>query len=281
MRREHVVAERVNWQDKATNLRELAEELDLGLHSFVFLDDNPREREWIRQALPMVAVPELPADPTERPAFIARGPWFRTLAVTDADRTRSANYRAQGHRRRAQASAASFEDYLVSLEQLVTIELVTEATVPRAAQLCQRTNQFNLTTRRHTQADLEHMLADPVYDLVTLSVTDRFGDSGITGLAITLHADGRAELDTLLLSCRLLGRRVEDAFLAVLARRARERGARTLLGAYEPTDRNAQVASFFPDRGFTRIGERRWQLDLEAGLPQPPPQLKIQEAAHA
>ena len=147
------------------------------------------------------------------------------------------------------------------------IEPVTEATVQRAAQLCQRTNQFNLTTRRHTQADVERMLADPAYDLVTLSVTDRFGDSGVTGLAITLHADERAELDTLLLSCRLLGRRVEDAFLAVLARRARECGAHTLLGAYEPTERNAQVAAFFPDRGFTPAGERRWQLDLEAGLP--------------
>ena len=281
LRREHVVAERVNWQDKATNLRELAEELDLGLDSFVFLDDNPREREWIRQALPMVAVPELPEDPTERPAFIARGPWFRTLAVTDADRKRSASYRAQGDRRRAQASAASFEDYLASLEQRLTIEPVTEATVPRAAQLCQRTNQFNLTTRRHTEADVERMLADPAHDLVTLSVSDRFGDSGITGLAITLHTDEQAELDTLLLSCRLLGRRVEDAFLAVLARRARQRGARTLIGAYRPTDRNAQVASFFPDRGFATIGERRWELDLEAGLPQPPPQLRIQEAAHA
>jgi FkbH-like protein len=281
LRREHVVAERVNWQDKATNLRELAEELDLGLNSFVFLDDNPREREWIRQALPMVAVPELPGDPTERPAFIARGPWFRTLAVTDADRTRAASYRAQRHRRRAQASAASFEDYLASLEQRLTIEPVTEATAPRAAQLCQRTNQFNLTTRRHTQADVERMLGDPAYDLVTLRVADRFGDSGITGLAITLHADGRAELDTLLLSCRLLGRCVEDAFLAVLARRARERGAGTLVGAYEPTDRNAQVAAFFPDRGFAPVGDRRWRLDLEADLPEPPPQLTIQEAVHA
>jgi len=281
LRREHVVSERVNWQDKATNLRELASELDLGLDSFVFLDDNPREREWIRQALPMVTVPELPADPTERPAFLAGGPWFRTLAVTDADRTRAASYRAQAHRRRAQASAASFEDYLASLHQRLTIEPLNEATVPRAAQLCQRTNQFNLTTRRHTQADVDRMLADPAYDLVTLSVADRFGDSGITGLAITLHTDGRAELDTLLLSCRLLGRRVEDAFLSVLARRARERGAHTLLGAYEPTERNAQVAAFFPDRGFTPAGERRWQLDLEDDLPQPPPQLTIEEAAYA
>ena len=196
--------------------------------------------------------PGLPADPTERPAFIARGPWFRTLAVTDADRMRSASYRAQGDRRRAQASAGPFEDYLASLEQRLTIELVTEATVPRAAQLCQRTNQFNLTTRRHTQADVERMLADPAYDLVTLSVTDRFGDSGITGLGITLHADGRAEPDTLLLSRRLLGRRIEDAFLAVLARRARERGARTLLGAYEPPTATPRSPPSSPIAGSPR-----------------------------
>ena len=281
LRREHIVAERINWQDKATNLRELAEELDLGLDSFVFLDDNPREREWIRQALPMVTVPELPTDPTKRPAFVARGGWFRMLTVTDADRMRGASYRAQGHRRRARTSAASFEDYVASLEQRLRVEPVTDVTVQRATQLCQRTNQFNLTTRRHTQADVERMLGDPAYDLVTLSVGDRFGDSGITGLAITVHADEQAELDTLLLSCRVLGRKVEDAFLAVLARRARDRGARMLLGVYEPTDRNAQVAAFFRDRGFTPTGDRSWQLDLESGLPQPPAQLTIEEATYA
>jgi FkbH-like protein len=275
------VAERVNWQDKAANLRELAEELNLGLDSFVFLDDNPREREWVRQALPVVAVPELPDDPVDRPAFLSLAPWFQTLEVTDADRNRAAGYQAQGHRRRAQAAAASFEDYLGSLEQRLTIEPVTGATLPRAAQLCQRTNQFNLTTRRHTRADLERMLADPACDLVTLAVVDRFGDSGVTGLAVTVHDDGEAELDTLLLSCRLLGRRVEDAFLAVLARRARERGARLLVGRYEPTDRNAQVAEFFPDRGFVAAGERRWRLDLEAVLPEFPPQLTVDEATHA
>ena len=281
LQREHVVAQRVNWRDKATNLRELADELDLGLDAFVFLDDSPREREWVRQALPMVCVPELPADPADRPAFLARAPWFRTLQVTHADRTRAASYQAQGERRRAAASAGSFEAYLASLEQILTIEPVTEATLPRAVQLCQRTNQFNLTTRRHDHAELERLLADPAAELVTLAVTDRFGDSGITGLAITVHDGGEAELDTLLMSCRLLGRRVEDAFLAVLARRARDRGARTLIGRYEPTERNGQVARFFAERGFAPAGERRWRLDLDAGLPEAPPQLAVEEHAHA
>ena len=281
LRREHLVATRVNWRDKATNLRELADELDLALDSFVFLDDSPREREWVRQALPMVCVPELPADPTDRPGFVSRAPWFRTLHVTEADRTRGASYQAQGERRRAQASAGSFEAYLASLEQRLTIEPVTEATVPRAAQLCQRTNQFNLTTRRHTHAELEQMLADRATEVVTLSVADRFGDSGITGLAITVCEGPEAELETLLLSCRLLGRRVEDAFLAVLARRARDRGARTLVGRYEPTERNRQVADFYAERGFAPAGERRWRLDLEAAMPEAPPQLTVEEPAHA
>lgn len=281
LRREHIVAQRVDWRDKATNLRELADELDLGLDTFVFLDDNPREREWVRQALPMVTVPELPEDPVARPAFLAAGKWFQTHVVTESDRTRSASYRQQGERRRARGQARSFEDYLASLEQRVTVEPVGEATLNRAAQLCQRTNQFNLTTRRHTHAELEARVADPAWDLVTIAVADRFGDSGIVGLAITVHEGGRAELDTLLLSCRVLGRRVEDAVLAVVARRAREREARTLVGRYVATERNGQVASFFPDRGFAPAGEGAWELALDVGVPAIPAQIAVEESVHA
>ena len=281
LRREHFVAERINWQDKAANLRELAEELNVGIDAFVFLDDNPREREWVRQALPEVVVPELPADPADRPAFVAALPWFQTVAVTEDDRRRAQSYHAQGERRRAQTSSGSFEDYLASLEQRVTIEPVGEPTLPRAAQLCQKTNQFNLTSRRHTQGDLERMLADPAYDLLTVGVADRFGDSGITGVAIVRDEGERSEVDTLLLSCRVLGRRVEDALLAVVARRARERGARSLHGRFVATQRNAQVATFYPDRGFAPEGEGAWSLSLEDGELAVPPQIDVQEAARA
>jgi FkbH-like protein len=281
LRREHFVAERVNWRDKATNLREMARELGLGLDAFVLLDDNPRERDWVRQALPQVVVPELPDDPTERPAFVARIPSFATLAVTDDDRRRTASYYAQGERRQAQSGARSFDDYLASLDQRVTLEPLSERTLPRAAQLCQKTNQFNLLTRRHTQGDLERMLADPAHDVLTVSVADRFGDSGITGVTVVRIVDDQAEIDTLLLSCRVLGRRVEDAVLAVLVRRARERGARTLCGRYAPTERNGQVATFYPERGFAPVGENTWALDLDASRHAAPASVTIEEVSHA
>ncbi len=281
LRREHFAAERVNWQDKAANLREIAEELSLGLDALVFLDDNPVEREWVRQALPEVEVPELPADPVDRPAFLAHGPWFQTLAVTAEDRGRSASYGAQGSRRRAQTAARSFEDFLASLQQEITLEPVSETTLSRAAQLCQRTNQFNLTTRRHSVADLEAMLRDDAFELHTVAVRDRYGDSGVTGVAILALDGDEARVDTLLLSCRVLGRRVEDVLVAFLARRAKARGAHGLVGTYEPTARNGQVADFYPRRGFAQAGERTWRLDLDGELPATPAQLVVVETAHA
>jgi len=282
LRREDFVAERVNWEDKASNMRALADELNLGLDAFAFLDDNAREREWIRQALPEVMVLELPDDPARRPDIVARAPCFQALTVTQDDRHRAESYRAQAERRRTRGTARSFDDYLVSLEQRVCVEPVVERTLQRAVQLCQRTNQFNLLTRRHTAADLERMLADPAHDVIGVMVADRFGDSGMTGLAIVARDGDQAEIDTLLLSCRVLGRHVEDALLSVVARRAWDGGARRLIGRYASTDRNGQVAKFFPDRGFAEVSEGVWRLDLKAGsMPPAPDHILIEEATHA
>lgn len=250
----HFAAERIDWQDKATNLRAMADELSLGLDSFVFLDDNPVEREWVSQALPEVLVPELPEDPSARPAFLRALEVFDRIALTDADTQRAASYRAQGGRSRLKATTGSFEDFIRSLEQEVTVEAVDATSLPRAAQLCQRTNQFNLTTRRHSAADLERMLGDDAFELYTVAVRDRFGDSGVTGLAI-LHqtATAEAEVDTFLLSCRVLGRQVEDALLAFVASRAAARGVTRLVGRYVETAKNAQARGFYEDRGFTPV----------------------------
>jgi len=281
LRPEHFAAERVNWQDKATNLRELAVELDLGLDSFVFLDDNPVERDWVRRACPEVLVPELPDDPVERPALLRDASWFARIATTAADRGRAAGYREQRGRRDLQSRAASFEEFLASLEQQVEILPVDDGSLSRAVQLCQRTNQFNLTTRRYTASDLERLLADPGHELLTLSVADRFGASGITGLAILRHEGERAVVDTLLMSCRVLGRRVEDAFLALLAARAAARGASTLVGLYEPTPKNAQVATFYPDRGFAPVEEGVFALDLRASTLLSPAEIEVKAGARA
>ena len=281
LKREHFAAMRINWQDKVTNVRELAEELNLGIDSFVFLDDNPVERAWIRQGLPMVLVPELPEDPVFRPGFLRRAALFSRIRVTEADIRRAESYTAEKRRKEVQATASSFDDFLASLDQAITVEPVHEGSLARAVQMCQRTNQFNLTTKRYTAADLERMLRDADTEAYTLSVRDRFGDSGITGLGIlSLHGE-TAELDSLLLSCRVLGRKIEDAFLSVLARRARERGARYLVGRYVPSARNAQVASFYPDRDFETIVDGEFRLDLERHQISPPPFIEVEATIHA
>jgi len=262
LRREHFAAERVNWQDKATNLRELAAELNLGLDAFVFLDDNPVERDWIKQALPQVLVPDLPEDPVERPGFLRQAPFFLRVSVTETDTQRAEVYRAQTSRRHMAANAESLDDFLASLHQEILIELVHNGSLARAAQMCQRTNQFNLTTRRYTSADLEFLLRGNMAEVYTLAVRDKFGDNGITGLAILKFEGTQAEVDSLLLSCRILGRKIEDVFLAFLVQRALTRGVRHLVGRYIPTPKNGQVASFYPARAFESLGEGLFRLDL-------------------
>jgi FkbH-like protein len=281
LRREHFSAERVNWQDKATNLRELAVELGVSLDSFVFLDDSPIERDWIRQALPEVVVPEISEDPVERPAMLRSMPSFKRIALTDADRGRAAAYHAERDRRAFSVTAASFEEFLASLEQQATIEPVSGASLARAAQLCRRTNQFNLTTRRYDAAALERMLGEDDVELYTFAVSDRFSDSGITGLAILRLADEEAEIDTFVMSCRILGRRLEDALLAFLAERASARGARLLIGRFEPTAKNAQAADFYPTRDFERAADGSFRLDLTVHRPVPPPEVRTRIVADA
>lgn len=281
LKREHFAAVRINWQDKATNLRALAEELNLGLDSFVFFDDNPVEREWVGQSLPEVLVPELPKDPVERPAFLRQATFFQRITVTETDLRRAETYKAQGLRRQKQERATSFEEFLASLEQEVTVEPVHDGSLARAAQMCQRTNQFNLTTHRYTVADIERMRKDLAVEVYTLAVRDRFGDSGITGLGILRFEGENAEIDTFLLSCRVLGRKIEDVFLAFLAGRAHARGARHLIGHYIPTAKNRQVALFYPDRGFEMVGEGLFRLDLERQQLEAPPQIAVKVVANA
>jgi FkbH-like protein len=280
LRRDDFAALRASWDDKASSLRALAEELGVGLDAFVFLDDEPVEREWVRAALPEVAVPELPGDPTERPAFVRQAPEFRRLSVTAEDAARGDAYARERLRSEARRGVASLDDFLAQLEQRVVIEALEEASLGRAAQLAQRTNQFNLTNERYTVASLAALVDDPAYEAYTLALSDRFGDSGITGLAVLRFAAPAAEVEALMLSCRVLGRRVEDAFLAFLAGRARERGARWLVGRYVRSDRNERARRFYSDHGFDgRDGVYR--LDLERRPPKAPAAIAVQAVSRA
>lgn len=271
LKREHFADAAINWEDKVRNIRDLAMRLNLGTDSFVFLDDNPVERGLVSSFLPEVLTPDLPADPTERPRFLREGRFFETLRVTSADLARAESYREQGIRTALREQSSNIDDYIASLDQQVRVAAVNKGSLARAAQLCQRTNQFNLTIRRHTTAVIERMLQDPAFDVRILSVKDRFGDNGIVGLSIVEYANGTAVIDTFLMSCRVLGRRVEDAFLSVIARRASARGAERLRGQFIPTAKNQQVAAFYPARGFAAGPDEGWfELPLKEGNFQPP-----------
>ena len=252
LKKEHFAAYRINWQDKAKNIKELSEELNLGLDSFVFIDDNPTERELIRQMLPMVAVPDFPKQPYDILLFFNSlvEDYFKVYAITDEDKVKTEQYKANASRVQAQRSFADFDSFLESLDIQMTIETANEFNIQRIAQMTQKTNQFNLTTKRYTDADVKTMLSQG-WKVYCLSVSDRFGDSGITG-CIMVNVN---EIDTFLLSCRILGKGIEYAFMKKMLEILKSEGIGNLKAKYIPTAKNAQVKDFYDKCGFRCISE--------------------------
>jgi FkbH-like protein len=259
-------AERINWCDKPSNLREIAAELNVGLDSLAFVDDNPAERERVRRELPEVAVLELPADPMAFAPAIRDCPVLERLTISEEDTRRSRYYSEQRDRAAALGSAASVEDFYRSLDQEVEIASVESSSLTRAAQLTQKTNQFNLTTRRYSEQQLAEFAAAPGCDAYTVRVRDRFGDNGLVGVMLTRSDAGVCRIETFLLSCRVISRTVETAMLSFLAGKARERGLTVLEGLFRPTAKNGPAADLFRSHGFEHCGSAdggtRWTLDL-------------------
>lgn len=279
LREEHFAAVRINWEDKASNLRALAEELNIGLDSFVFLDDNPVERTWVRQSAPEVTVPEWPADPVEYKTALLRlaSEHFLKLGITAEDRKRGEIYQAQAARRKLETSGSSLEEFYRALEMRVRVGRANPFTIPRIAQLTQKTNQFNLTTRRYTEAEIRAASEDAHTEVFWLELNDRFGPSGIVGVLILKEDVGGAwTVDTFLLSCRVMGRTVENAFLGAVVR---ELAIRRLHGEFLPTAKNSPVRDLYERLGFERIGEpsenRLWRLDDAAAKLEVPPWFEI------
>lgn len=280
LRPDHFAALRINWNDKATSLREIARELNIGIDSLAFLDDNPVERRWVAGQLPEVTVIELPADPMRYAAALRECPVFERLTLSSEDRQRGRMYAEQRLRAELEQAAGTIEEFYRSLAMEMEIERL--APVPgelltRVAQLTQKTNQFNLTTRRYTEQQVLELAATPATSRVYWTrLKDRFGDNGVIGVAI-LKLDGTVcEIDTLLLSCRVIGRTVETAFLAHLVREARAMGASTLSGWFLPTKKNAPCREYYRSQNLTLAreedgGRQLWQLDLaSADIPWPP-----------
>lgn len=268
----HFAAQRINWEPKPDNIRDLAMELNIGLDSLVFFDDNPVERARVRAELPDVIVPELPDDPAMYRQILLGLGVFDTLTFTEEDRKRNALYAEQRLRHEyladltGPAAPRSVEEHLAGLGINVEIAPVGETTLARIAQLTNKTNQFNLTTRRYNEAQITRMQADGSL-VLGMTVSDRFGDAGLTGVAIVRPIDAAAwEIDTFLLSCRVMGRGVETALLAFIVGRLKEKQARVLCGWYLPTAKNAPVKDFYSQHGFTLArrkedGAELWALD--------------------
>lgn len=265
LKKEHFAAYRINWTDKATNIRELSAELNIGLDSMVFVDDNPTERELIRQALPMVSVPDFPDQPYELPDFyktiVER--YFQIYTLTEEDKKKTEQYKANAERREAQAAFTDFNKYLESLQMTITVEPANAFNIPRIAQMTQKTNQFNLTTRRYTEADIKIRL-ESGWRIWCISVADKFGDNGITGVIML----NNTEIDSLLLSCRILGKGIEFAFIKTVLHLVRESGCKSVSANYLPTAKNAQVADFYEKCGFNCLhvnldGSKSYSIDLE------------------
>ena len=271
LRRQDISCFVADWNDKAANIRLIAERLNIGLDSLVFLDDNPFERTRVREALPMVAVPEIPDEPALVPDVLAAAGYFEAVALTDEDRARTQQYVGNTKREALRGSASDLGAYLASLQMRLIWGRFDAANKQRIVQLINKTNQFNLTTRRYTEADYDAFANDPAIIGLHLRLIDRFGDNGLIAVVIA-KAEGDAQLiDTWLMSCRVLGREVEQATLALLASQARARGARRLIGEYSPTAKNGMVRDLYPRLGFVETDENRFVLDLAEHQPASPP----------
>lgn len=262
----HFAAMRINWHDKALNLREIAAELNIGVDALAFLDDNPVEREQVRAALPQVTVIDLPPDPLDYAATVRDCPVFERLVLSDEDQQRTSLYAAQREREQAQQNFQSKEDFFCYLELEIEIAPVETTTLARIAQLTQKTNQFNLTTRRRTEQQIAEMATRADCQVLSVRLRDRFGDHGLVGVAITHDEAETCEVDTFLLSCRVIGRTVETALLSNVASAAAGRGLQKLSGWFLPTKKNAPARDFYAQHGFqleTQNGEGGlWTLDL-------------------
>jgi FkbH-like protein len=248
-------AHRVNWQPKPQNMAQIAAELNIGLDSLVYLDDNPAECALMRQSLPEVET-VLASDSGGRADPLTTLQWLRNTHVFDRlswtaeDLQRTQSYRQQSERRKFQAEATSMEDFLRGLQMEAEIALASETTLPRVSELVQKTNQFNVTTRRYALAEIERLRNREDCEIFTMRLRDRFGDHGIIAMSILLYQGASALIDTLLLSCRVIGRGVETALLSYLLERARAHGATTIFGEFVPTKKNAPAADLYPRHGF-------------------------------
>ncbi|MBL8538584.1 MAG: HAD family hydrolase [Hyphomonadaceae bacterium] len=258
-----------NWDDKASNLQAIARDLNIGLDSLVFVDDNPAERARVRGALPTVAVPELPADPAHYVRTLSDGGYFESIALTQEDIDRSSHYAANRARQAVLTASNDMDAFLQQLDMTVAFGPVTPLTLTRVVQLINKTNQFNTNTARRTETEIEALAADPRALTLQLRLRDKFGDNGIVSALTLVPAQGEPEVLEIanwVMSCRVFGRNLEHETLNILVEAALAHGARRLRGAYIPTPKNGVIRDLFSTLGFELAGAHAdasiWELAL-------------------
>jgi len=279
LKEHHFVAWQINWNDKATNMIEITRELNIGLDSIVFADDNPFEGGLIRDQLPDAEVIDLSGDPsTFRSKLLSKG-FFDSLTLSQEDTQRSKMYQDNKERKQIFENSACLEEYLNKLEIVVDVGTPNDATIGRVAQLTQKTNQFNATTKRYTESQIRLYVENSTYDVFFMSLRDKVAELGIVGVAIVRYLGNIAEIDSFLLSCRALGRKVEEALLAHVLMIASHKGCVSVIGSYIPTPKNMQVADFYRKCGFERVENQgnttKWKISLEQGKFLAPTWIKI------
>jgi FkbH-like protein len=280
---EHIAVFQANWNDKATNIQAIAEELSLGLDSMVFLDDNPMERGLVRKLLPQVKVPELPEDPAYYARTLSAAGYFEAVAFAGEDLQRAGFYQDNAKRASLQRQVGGVDAYLASLDMTITFQPFDATGRARIVQLINKSNQYNLTTRRYTDPEVTEAENDPEVFTLQVRLADIFGDNGMISVVICRPGPaGVWEIDTWLMSCRVLGRRVEHMVLREVLEHARAAGIAKLSGSYRPTDRNSLVVDHYSKLGFTKVEEHasgvtRWELSVEGADPQGAPMKVISQ----
>jgi len=246
---------KINWNDKVTNLRHIAKELNIGLDSLVFFDDDPINREFVKNVLKEVEVIELPADPSEFAQITTKMNIFESLKITEEDVKRNKMYHEQRKRSEFEDEVGDFNKFLKQMDIEVKIKKADSFSIPRISQLTLKTNQFNLTTKRYQQNDISSFTKNDQNIVECVEVTDKFGNNGITGVYIIQKNNEEWIVDSFLLSCRIIGRGVEDVMLGEIIKKAKQENIKKIKGKFIPTAKNKPAENFYKDFGFEKEGE--------------------------
>ncbi len=272
LKEEDLTIKRVNWADKVSNLEIIARSINIGKDSLVFVDDSNFEINFVKEALPEIMTIQVPEKISEYPGVIRKNlELFYNVSKTAEDLKRGKMYKEQEKREESKAGFENLESYIKSLNITLEIYHNDPAIIPRMSQMTQKTNQFNLTTIRYSETDIQKFVDSPDYTVVAIGVNDKFGDNGITGLAIIKHDGIQAEINTLLMSCRIIGRNIENRFFDYLIDLIIKKDIRILNASYTKTLKNSQVSNFYDNLGFTLEKEEKdnkyYKIVLEYYIP--------------